>query len=345
MKNFNADALDVAMKRRQITNKQLALEVGITPRQLTNYKNGNIAPSSDKIIKIAEVLSYPPDFLVNSLAFEQIPLAAINFRSQSKMTAKARDAAIATGVIAEIFTRNIQETFQTPKVDIPNLGDYADTPEVAALMLRKYWKLHDSSVSSMIKLLEAKGAVVFSLAENLRDIDAFSFWHGDKAMILFDISKSVERQRFDLAHELAHLVLHKGIDTKDREIESQADKFASAFLMTEVSVREALSARFPSIGLLINLKQIWGVSLAALIRRLKELGILSEWGYRTLCIELSKNGYFKSEPSPTKLTEHSVLLPKIESKTEMKVMLKQWGIPQSEYDGITRHVRKLRIIQ
>ena len=149
-------------------------------------------------------------------------------------------------------------------------------------------------------LLEAKGARIFSLAENTRAVDAYSFWKGNTTFAFLNTLKSAEHGRFDAAHELGHLVLHRhgGAGADDtptgRAVEQEADRFASAFLMPPGSVR-ALAPRFARLDHLIQLKKQWTVSVAALVRRLKDLGLLTEWHYRTLCVELSSKGY-RTEP-------------------------------------------------
>lgn len=76
---------------------------------------------------------------------------------------------------------------------------------------------------------------------------------------------------------------------------SRADAFASALLMPAASVR-AYAPRFATLDQLIELKKTWGVSVGALTYRLHRLGLLSDWHYRKLYIEISKRGYRKAEP-------------------------------------------------
>jgi Zn-dependent peptidase ImmA (M78 family) len=142
-------------------------------------------------------------------------------------------------------------------------------------------------IRNVIHLLEANGIRVFSLSIDAIEVDAFSMWSGDNPVIMLNTLKSAERSRFDAAHELAHLVLHRhGGPESIRDAEVQADAFASAFLMPKGSV-EANAPKFPSVGELIRLKKIWGVAVSALNYRLHKLGLLTDWHYRRLCMELS----------------------------------------------------------
>jgi len=66
----------------------------------------------------------------------------------------------------------------------------------------------------------------------------------------------------------------------------------------------------PTIGRLIDLKSFWGVSLAALAYRMNSLELLTEWTYRSLCIDIAKKGYRTKEPNPMR-QEVSQMLAKV----------------------------------
>jgi len=93
------------------------------------------------------------------------------------------------------------------------------------------------------------------------------------------------------------------------EMERKADAFASAFLMPKESVETNQPPAY-TIGHLMKLKHYWGVSLAAVAYRFNSLGLVSEWNYRSLCIDIAKRGYRTSEPEPME-RETSQLLTKV----------------------------------
>ena len=189
----------------------------------------------------------------------------------------------------------------------------------------------------MIHLLEAQGVRVFSLAINAREVDAFSIWKEETPFIFLNSNKSSEHSRYDAAHELGHLVLHRHAAPQGRTAEQEADAFASAFLMPRSSVI-AHAPRFPALADLIRLKALWVTSLAALNRRLHEVGMLSDWQYRTFCIQIAKNGYRTREPREAP-RETSQLLPKIFSAlytegTTRAHVARTLFIPQSELEQL-----------
>jgi hypothetical protein len=96
--------------------------------------------------------------------------------------------------------------------------------------------------------------------------------------------------------EKPHLVMHKHGDSKEtRSAEREANSFASAFLMPMNDVK-ARVARRVTIDVLLKAKMRWRVSAMAMAYRLNALGLLSDWQYKSLCIELGKRGYRSSEP-------------------------------------------------
>jgi Zn-dependent peptidase ImmA (M78 family) len=161
----------------------------------------------------------------------------------------------------------------------------------------------------MVHLLESRGVRVFSLAIDAREVDAFSMWRGTTPFVFLNTQKSSEHSRYDAAHELGHLVLHRHGEPQGQDAERQANEFASAFLMPRASVL-AHAPHFATVDHLIKLKKYWTVSVAALAYRLHMVGVLTDWHYRTLCIEIAKRGYRTKEPEEAP-RESSQILAKV----------------------------------
>src|SRR5205807_2630424 len=124
------------------------------------------------------------------------------------------------------------------------------------------WGLGQLAISHMVKLLETKGVRVFSLVENAKEVDAFSTWKGGTPYIFLNTYKSSSHNRYDAAHELGHLVLHKHGAVGGQVAEKEANLFAAAFLMPRSSVIAA-APRFATMPHLIQLKRKWLVSVSA----------------------------------------------------------------------------------
>ena len=163
---------------------------------------------------------------------------------------------------------------------------------------------------------------VFSLSVDAAEVDAFSMWKEGVPFIFLNTGKSAEHGRFDAAHELGHLVLHRHGAPNGREAEHEADVFASAFLMPRSAVL-AHPLRFPTLAQLVILKRVWTVSLAALTYRLHAVGLLSDWHYRTLCIEISQRGFRRKEPDEAPRETSQVL-------AKVFAALREDGVTKSE---------------
>ncbi|PWQ94586.1 helix-turn-helix domain-containing protein [Leucothrix arctica] len=338
---FNSERLKIARERRGMTKKALADAAGISSRTLSTFENAGYGtpPESETLSKISQALSYPVNFFFSDSVYE-IDQTGISFRAMSKLSAAKKNAAVSAIPIALEINKWIENRFNLPE---PNLEDYsADSyadPESSARDLRERWGLGELSISNMVHLLELHGIRVFSLAENCLEVDAYSFWRDEVPFVFLNTMKTPERSRFDAAHELGHLVLHKHSSNHGRQAEEQADKFASAFLMPRSAVIAAVP-NSPTLSELIELKKRWKVSLSALVRRCFDLGLASEWHYRQLSIELSGKGYRKSEPNGLRDRETSLVIKKVLEKIKSKSLsrsslLKELNLPSDEVSALT----------
>ncbi len=291
---FNPRRLTLGRKRRKLTARALASAVGISPITLSRLENGVNAPEEDTIAALSGALDFPREFFFGA-DFDELQAEAASFRSLSSMTAKEREGALAAGALAYLFHDWVVERFNLPESDVPNLGAEA-TPEAAAQYVREHWGLGQLPIPNMVKLLEAKGVRVFSLCEDTKNVDAFSCWRNSQPFVFLNTFKSTERSRFDAAHELGHLVMHRhGAPEEGRQAEAEADQFASHFLMPTDDLASRIR-NITSVNELVDAKKRWGVSVAALNYRLNKMGVISEWQNRSFNIEISSRGYRSKEP-------------------------------------------------
>ena len=234
---FNPGRLSLARRRRGLTKKGLAELLGVTPLTILRYERGESTPPPENIAKLTNALAFPESFFFEPDIDEPL-IDAASFRSMSGMSARQRDAALAAGSLAFVLTDWVEQRFELPAADLMDFSD--ERPDVAACSLRQKWGLGERPIKNMVHLLESKGARVFSLAENTRTIDAFSLWHNENPYVFLNVMKSSERSRFDAAHELGHLVLHRHGGPKGRGAEDEANKFAMSFLMPESDVLAAI---------------------------------------------------------------------------------------------------------
>lgn len=282
---FNPSRLVVARQRRQLSKKVLADRLGVTPKMVLYYEAGDKAPSDQVVEKMIDVLGFPARFFF-ATDVEAPTVENASFRSFSRMSSSQRDGALAAGGLAYAVSDWLEDHFTLPAVAVPDLSGME--PEAAAMMLRSKWSLGVLPIKNLVHILESRGVRVFSLVEDSRNVNAFSVWRdGERPFIFLNTVKSSESSRFDAAHELGHLVLHRHGATKGKEAESEADNFASAFLMPRTEML-AYAYACRSVADVMRIKKRWNVSAMALTYRLHRVGVLTDWLYRSMCIELSK---------------------------------------------------------
>lgn len=304
----------LARRLRALTLVELGRLADLSGQTISRYENGRQEPTDESLLNLSAALDLPVRFFEGP-EIDPLPLDAVSFRALSKTPAARRDAALAAGEIAIQIADWIGERYRLPAADVSSYRIHeprrVDDAEVIAMKVRAAWDLGSKPIPNMIHLLEARGVRVFSLAQQIRDIDAFSFYHAAVPFVFLDTGKTAERQRFDAAHELGHLVMHQGAEVnRGRDAEREADRFAAAFLMPrdDVLSRGLMNA---SMAKILDGRKRWRVSAMALTHRLWETGHLSEWGYRSTCVELSGLGYRRSEPGSALHPEKSQVLHKV----------------------------------
>lgn len=272
------------------TQTELAARVGVSRQAISSYESGEKSPEPLVLHRLAAELSQPVNFFTKTehLAFGR---KSANFFRKKGADTKRRNQA------CEVYSRWLSSSVYAfdhvanfPKVDLPSYEPEgakaeaysAEEIERHAESTRRHFGLGLGPISNMIRLLETKGIFICRLELPKTSIEAFSFWSGDRPFIfLASDKKSAVRRRFDVAHELAHLCLHKWVGEEEledparlKQIEAEADHFAGAFLLPRKSFpNEIYSAR---VEALVNLKPRWKVAIQAMIYRCKELGLFDD---------------------------------------------------------------------
>ena len=300
--------ISLARRRRAMSKKGLADCVGVTPNTILRYEAGEIEPSDENVEKIATCLRFPKAFF-DGAEVDEPRRDNASFRGMASKSDRIMDAALASGAIAFLLDDWIAKSFNRPEPDLLDLQGV--DPQTAAMLLRQHWRLGDKPIANMIHLLETKGIRVFSLAENTKDVDAFSLWRDDTPYVFLNRFKSAERSRYDAAHELAHLCIHKhggaNAEYVADNLEKEANAFAAAFLMPESDVKAICRRPIYSVNDLADYKKRWRVSVAALNYRLRELELISDGKATSNYVEMSRRGWLKTEPSGIAREQSSVL--------------------------------------
>jgi Zn-dependent peptidase ImmA (M78 family)/DNA-binding XRE family transcriptional regulator len=286
-----------------------AIHAQVSAQAIGKYERGEMMPSSTVLLSLAKALHVSPEFLLSQ---GEIELTGVDFRKAPQAGVK-EDRAIEAVVLDQI-ERYLEIEDLLPGVDedwVPPDGQEfeihrIEDAEEAANSLRRIWSLGIDPIPILAELLEDKGVKVIALDLPLTVSGSKAFvrrrGHQDVPVIVVNQHHNGERQRFTLAHELAHLVLRfSGLSDADQE--KAADRFAGSFLMASEMMARFVGAHRTSISLgeLVEMKRIFKVSVASLVVRCSQLGVLPRTAYSRLWAQikgLGWNGPSSNEPNP-----------------------------------------------
>lgn len=303
---FLPERLLQARQARGITQAALSTMVERSSATICKWEKGSQAPEPDALERISKTLNIPSSWFLRPVP----EYGARNsfFRSNVSITKEARTISNIHLQWLNEMGLILQEWLDWPEVNFPAYeeSDYTQISmediEKFTVHCRKHWKLGMGPVSDVMLLLENNGAICVRLELGYTNMDGNSRWfdtdHRPYVMVAGDKANAI-RNRFDAAHELAHLVLHRNIDTLEfnkhyKLIEDQAHLFAGAFLLpAETFGAEVIR---PTLDTFLALKPRWKVSVAAMIMRCKQLQILDEEAASRLWRSYSARGWRKGEP-------------------------------------------------
>lgn len=227
----------------------------------------------------------------------------INFRAGRKAQSTHRDAAVSNGNLLTELDAWIRNNFTLPELDWLDLSN--ESPIVAAQLLRQAWGLGTDPAPNMVQLCESRGISVYGLTAIAKGVDAFSGWVGKQPFIFTARQKTPERSRFDIAHELGHLVLHHNAAKSNNSVqEKEADIFASEFLIPRAALKAYLP-KLPNLTEIFAFKATYRVSALDTVISLHRAGILSDASYKRRCAALNHRGHKNGEPDGMKFYERS----------------------------------------
>lgn len=304
--SFEPERLKQALAARRLSQVQLASMIGVSPSTVSKWRAGQQTPTAEVLERLANVINVGaewftrPPFLRGST-----PL----FRSNASAHVAARSMLEARLDWAREMSEKLEEFVDYPRLNLPE-RDFQNPEEItdqdieeAAAECRDLWRLGRAPIPDLALAVEGAGVILVREETGVPQIEGLSAWNavGDRPFILLAADKDNGfRSRFDLAHELGHLILHKHIPkATERErhklMENQAHRFAGAFLLPQESFLGEIKTPVTLDSLLLS-KQRWGVSVAAIIMRLVALDIVSDQEKIYLFKRRSARWGAKSEP-------------------------------------------------
>lgn len=292
----NGERLRQARELHGLTQTELAQRVQVEQPLIAQIEGGKKQPSDRLLEAISLATGFPPSYFKQGNG-PDFPAGSLLFRAHAFVGRHQKAQAYRYAEVLYEAAEKMSQSVRTLPLRLPRV---TTSPIEAAKLTRSELGLSpDRPVPNVINVLEKSGVLVLALPVTLEGRDAFSGWVGldpAKPVVVVSGGKPGDRIRFSVSHELGHLVLHRGWQGNPKELEQEANSFAAEFLLPEEGIRYDL---VPPVTLtsLAELKQKWGVSLQTLIRRAKDLEIISLRQYRYLFEQLGARGWRLREPS------------------------------------------------
>jgi Zn-dependent peptidase ImmA (M78 family)/DNA-binding XRE family transcriptional regulator len=305
--SFVPARLTVARQAKGLKQKDLAEELQLVPATISKWESDAYGHGPDplSVESLAAHLGVKSPWFYKPLDSDKSRPAF--FRSMRSELTAAREKAAAKLLFSYEIHEALDEFVEFPTPDVPHIAEginhrtlSSDKIEALAVRLREYWGLRDDPIADLMVVLENAGIVVAETYLDSNKLDGVSSWFGDVPVVLLAKDKDGGvRRRFDAAHELGHLVLHRGLSQDDirtdlRLIEEQAMLFAGAFLLPASSF--AVSSTNATLEHLSDIKPRWGVSIGAMIKRLSALNLISDNHERNLWKYYSYRQWRGNEP-------------------------------------------------
>jgi len=292
--------LKLARAAAGLSLRDLAARIAnrVSAQQIGKYERDEDVPSSGVLIALSRALGVSVDYLMGD---QEMVLDGVEFRKR-QITSKKEEAQIQAQalhlierylLVEEILGLASAEWDKPREAPFP-VRDIGDA-ELAAKLLREHWNLGIDPIPNLVELLEERGikVVVVSSHENIDGLAAQVRRSQGEPIPVIVIRRGVhgERQRFNLAHELGHMVMD--VQGDDKFCERAAHRFAGAFLMPAEALWSNVGRHRSSIGWseLLALKKVFGASVQAITYRCADLGIFPQSLKENLFREYSRLGF------------------------------------------------------
>jgi len=344
---FDGSRLTLARQLAGLRKSQLAALVGKTPTAVAGWESGTKRPTPANVAQLALSLEVDAEFFALRSARVAETVAPPHFRSLRATTQLARDQAFAYGRLALSLTDSLERLVELPEVALPSVSVEVnaepDAPGNAARAVRRAWGVPEGPIRHVVRLVENHGVLVVFSPPQAASVDAYSFLGIERPLIVLNpIKNDYYRQRFDVAHELGHLVMHADTEPGSRVAETQAHRFAAELLAPAAELSEQLPRVMNrrAWAALAQLKEDWGMSIQALLYRARELGCLSEVSYRNAMGTITARGWRRNEPGVITRIEQPSLLAKateilVQEGHALETLAVEGGAPERLFEMVT----------
>lgn len=292
---INPNMILLAREARGLTQTDLAEKLHTYKANISRLEHGDGGADEETLVALSEATNYPPQFFLQK--GEILPVN-LSYRKRKQVAAK-----LLTPIEAQIniIRRHVQFVTRSLEKSAPELPLYEvnenNTPEKIAGLVRRKLNIPAGAIDNLSKVLEEQGIIISSFDFGTDRVDSRSMLTDDNYTIIF-LNRNLlgDRQRFSLAFELGHLIMHTfSIVPHDRDINHEANLFAAELLMPAKDILKDFKDGV-TLPLLGELKRKWKVSMIALLYRADDLGLLTPNQKRYLVQQFNDQKIRRREP-------------------------------------------------
>jgi Zn-dependent peptidase ImmA (M78 family)/transcriptional regulator with XRE-family HTH domain len=281
------------MSTRTVAEK-LKKRFPISHATIANYESGRSVPPMDVLAALADLYERPLTwFLERGRSLSGVRYR--NLKSRVRINDLHRfEADVQRWVDAYVaIEARLKQPLKRTIIDFESKPD-TEASDLAR-QVRHRLKLDEvDPIPSVVEVLEKFGIRVLENPTELR-IDGLAAKYDGEYIVVLNPTVSNDRGRLNAAHELAHVLLGDcDKEGESKESEQRAFDFGSHLLLPNSQLKRAFEGR--SMVRLVQFKERYGISLAAMVYRAEKLGFIPKSTAKTLWIEFARRGWKTNEP-------------------------------------------------
>lgn len=301
--------IEKARKLRGFSLRKLADSTGLSHTQISYIEKGQRSLNGPTLLSIAKALDLPVDYFVREETFRS---REVSYRKIKALTEKKQSM---IWQMIELQVENYLEIEDILAIRLDFTSEYLSDIESMesediddiACRVRDHFVLGCSPIASASALLEEMGIIVVGI-KGVKGFDGVSLLVDDHIPVIAYNTEigQAERVRMTLLHELGHLLLNDKLRAKsEKEIENICTSFASHLLLPDQILKSYFGGRVKSLSMtdLIELQSTYGISIDAIIYRLKALLFISESKYKSYWVKKNASPELKCEIEQSRYEE------------------------------------------
>ena len=267
--------------------------------RISDIEAGRVTAKPEEVRSVARATGFPVSFF-NAGPLPDLPDGHFRRLKRGKLKVGAQVRAQARQIVT--LVQRAEPQLIMPPVRLEPVTRYVDLEAVAQAVRREAGVGQRDPIPNLTRAIERAGVIVAGLPNEIPGHDGFSVWPdfalGGRPVIVFARSSAGDRQRFTIAHEIGHLLLHSpqredAIEAADAERE--AHRFAGALLLPAEAAADAMRPPL-TLTTLAHVKATYGISIGAAIQRGHDLDLINDSRFVSLRKQLTTRGWHRSEP-------------------------------------------------